>query len=62
MKLTIAFFSIVLTLSFGACSTASTGTKVATFTPCCMTGQPEKAVVLESNSFAPGGDVVRLVH
>jgi hypothetical protein len=61
MKLTIAFFSIILTLGFGACSSVNAPTKEVGFTPCCATSQPEKVVLLE-DSFAPGGTVVRLVH
>jgi hypothetical protein len=61
MKLTFAFLSIILTLSFGACSTASS-TKVATLTS-CTPGDAGKVVILETNSFAPGTHtVVRLAH
>jgi hypothetical protein len=61
MKLTIAFLSIITILGFGACSTASTGTKPVVFNT-CTPGGPGKVVLLESNSFAPGGTVVRLAH
>jgi hypothetical protein len=61
MKLTIAFFSIILTLSFGACSSVTVPTKEVTFTPCCATHEPDKVVLLE-DPLAPGGTVVRLVH
>ena len=61
MKLIIAFFAVLVTLGFGACSTDKQPTKVAIFTPCCMTGQPEKTV-LHQDSWEPGGTVVRLVH
>jgi hypothetical protein len=61
MKLTIALFSIVLTLGFGACSTAKISPHDVTFTSCCSTGAPDKVVVLQ-DSFEPGGTVVRLIH
>jgi hypothetical protein len=59
MKLAIVFLAIIVTLSFGACSTDQAAPKVVGFTPCCATGQPEKTVILKG-SFEPGGDVVRL--
>lgn len=62
MKLTIAFFSIIVTLCFGACSSYKTGTKDVTLTACCATGAPDKEVTLQENSFTPGGRVVRLAH
>ncbi len=62
MKLTIAFFSIILTLGFGACSNVQGHcTKEVKFIPCCATGEPAKVVLLQ-DSFVPGGTVVRLVH
>jgi hypothetical protein len=61
MKLTIAFFSIILTLGFGACSNVQVPTKEVNFIPCCATGEPAKVVLLQ-DSFVPGGTVVRLVH
>jgi len=60
MKLTTAFLAIVLTLSFGACSSYKTGTREVTLTSCCATGAPDKDVLLQENSFTPGGRVVRL--
>jgi hypothetical protein len=60
MKLTIAFLSIILTLGFGACSSYKTGTREVILTPCCATGGPDKVVLLQENSFTPGGRVVRL--
>jgi len=57
MKQTIAFFSIILTLGFGACST--TPSRKVTLTPCCATGEPDQVVILQ-DSFEPGGRVVRL--
>jgi len=61
MKLTIAFFSIVLTLGFGACSTASS-TKQVTLTS-CTPGDAGKQVILETSPWAPGEHhVVRLAH
>ncbi len=57
MKQTIAVLSIILTLGFGACST--TPSKKVTLTPCCATGEPDKAAILQ-DSFEPGGRVVRL--
>ena len=62
MKLTIAFFSIILTLGLGACSTSATGTKEVTLAPCCASTAPSKDVLLQSNSFAPADRVVRLAH
>ena len=61
MKLTIACFSIVLILGFGACTSAPIATKEVIFSPCCADHAPDKVVLLE-DSFAPGGTVVRLVH
>ncbi|MDR3406644.1 MAG: hypothetical protein P4L99_29435 [Chthoniobacter sp.] len=61
MKLAIAFLSIIVTLGFGACSTASS-TKVVTLTS-CTPGDAGKQVILETNSYAPGEHrVVRLAH
>jgi hypothetical protein len=60
MKLTIALFSIILTLGFGACSSYKTGTREVTLAACCATGAPDKDVLLQENSFTPGGRVVRL--
>jgi hypothetical protein len=62
MKLTIAFLSIILTLGFGACSTAKTGTRPVTLSHCSCSNEPDKDVLLEENSFAPEGRVVRLAH
>jgi hypothetical protein len=59
MKLTVAFLSIILTVGFGACSTAKIATKEVILTPCCATGEPDKVVLLQ-DSFEPGGRVVRL--
>lgn len=61
MKLTIAFFSVVLTLGFGACSTAKIATKEVTLTACCASNEPDKTVLLQ-DQFEPGGRVVRLAH
>jgi hypothetical protein len=61
MKLILAFLAIVVTLGFGACTSAPVATKTVVFTPCCATHQPDKEVLL-TDSFAPGGTVVRLVH
>ena len=61
MKLTIALFSVILTLSFGACSGVKVASKTVSFTPCCATSQPSKLVVLQ-DPYEPGGTVVRLVH
>lgn len=61
MKRTVAFLAIIVTVGFAACSTNPAATKTVTFTPCCMTGQPDKVVLLE-DSYASGGTVVRLVH
>ena len=61
MKLTVAFLSIILTLGFGACSTAKVATKQVTLVACCATGEPDKDVLLQ-DSFEPGGRVVRLAH
>jgi hypothetical protein len=61
MKLTVAFLAILVTLGLSACSTIKVDPKVASFTPCCMTGQPAKDVILK-DSWEPGGTVVRLVH
>ncbi|MEP6668629.1 MAG: hypothetical protein ABJF10_05720 [Chthoniobacter sp.] len=61
MKLTFAFLSIVITLGFGACSTASS-TKDVTLTS-CTPGDAGKPVILETSSWAPGEHrVVRLAH
>jgi hypothetical protein len=57
MKLTVAFFSIILTVGFGACSTVPT--KKVTLVPCCTSGEAEKTVLLQ-DSWAEGGRVVRL--
>ena len=62
MKLTIAFLAIILTLGFGACSTAKTGTRPVTLSQCFCSNEPDKAVLLEENSYAPEGRVVRLAH
>ncbi len=59
MKLTITFFSIILTLGLGACTTAPKPTKEVILTSCCATGEPDKVVLLQ-DSWAPGGRVVRL--
>lgn len=59
MKLTFAFLSIVLTLGFGACSTAKIATKEVTLQACCSSNEPDKVVLLQ-DSFEPGGRVVRL--
>jgi hypothetical protein len=61
MKLTVAFFAIIATLGFSACSSTKVEPKIVSFTPCCMTGQPARDVVLQ-DSWQPGGTVVRLVH
>ncbi len=61
MKLTLAFLAIIVTLSFGACTTNPVASKTVILTPCCATHQPDKEVILQ-DSFAPGGTVVRLVH
>jgi len=61
MKLTIAFLSIVLTLGFGACSTAKIATKEVNLVACCASNEPDKTVLLQ-DSFEPGGRVVRLAH
>jgi hypothetical protein len=59
MKLTFAFLALVVALGFSACTTNPAASKVVTLTPCCATGGPDKLVVLE-DSFAQGGEVVRL--
>jgi hypothetical protein len=61
MKLTIAFLSIVLTLTFGACSSHKAGMKKVNLAT-CDPGDSGKRVHLQENSFAPGGRVVRLAH
>jgi hypothetical protein len=61
MKLTIAFLAIVVALSFGACTSSPVATKEVTFIPCCMGHDPEKVVLL-TDSWAPGGTVVHLIH
>jgi hypothetical protein len=61
MKLALAFLAITITLGFTACSTNRIATKPVIFTPCCATHQPDKVVLL-TDSFEPGGTVVRLVH
>jgi hypothetical protein len=60
MKLTIAFLSIVLTLGFGACSYKTGNRKVILTT--CEPGDAGKVVLLQENSYEPGGRVVRLAH
>ena len=60
MKLTIAFLSIILTLGFGACSTAKVATREVTLVACCASNEPDKVVDLQ-DSWEPGGRVVRLV-
>jgi hypothetical protein len=60
MKTTVALFSIVLTLGFGACSTAKVATKEVTLVACCSSNEPDKQGMLQ-DSFEPGGRVVRLV-
>jgi hypothetical protein len=60
MKLTIAFFAIVLTLTLGACSSKAGMKKVNLTT--CNPGDGGKVVHLQENSFEPGGRVVRLAH
>jgi hypothetical protein len=59
MKLTIAFLSIIVALSFGACSTAKKPTREVTLVACCASNEPDKDVLLQ-DSFEPGGRVVRL--
>jgi len=61
MKLTLAFLAIIVSLSFGACTTNPAATKTVNFTPCCASHQPDKVVLLQ-DSYAQGGTVVRLVH
>ena len=61
MKLTVAFFAVIVTLGFTACSSTQVASKEVTFIPCCMTDQPSKVVILQ-DSWQPGGTVVRLVH
>ena len=60
MKQAFAFFAIVLTLAFGACSSKAGVKKVNLAT--CAPGDSGKLVHLQENSFAPGGRVVRLAH
>jgi hypothetical protein len=60
MKQAIAFFAIVLTLTFGACSSKTGMKKVYLAT--CAPGDSGKLVQLQENSFEPGGRVVRLAH
>jgi hypothetical protein len=61
MKLAIAFFSIVLTLGLGACSSYKTGVKEVSLTS-CTPGDPGKPVMLQENSWAPDGRVVRITQ
>ena len=58
MKQSIAFLAIVLTFTFGACSSKGGMKKVQLTT--CAPGAGGKVVHLQENSFAPGGRVVRL--
>ncbi len=60
MKQAIAFIAIVLTVTFGACSSKSGVTKAKLAT--CAPGDSGKLVHLQANSFTPGGRVVRIVH
>ena len=61
MKQTIALLSLVLTLGFGACSTAPIASKEVVFTPCPGSG-PTKPAILK-DSYAPGdARVVRIAH
>lgn len=61
MKLAIAFLAIIVTLGFGACSTAKIPTREVTLVACCASNEPDKDVLLQ-DSFEPGGRVVRLAH
>jgi hypothetical protein len=60
MKQAIAFFAIVFTLSFGACSSHKSGTEKVNLTACSPCGSGGKIVLLQANSYEEGGRVVRL--
>jgi hypothetical protein len=59
MKLTVAFFSIIFTVGFGACSSTKIPSKEVTLVPCCASNEAEKTVILQ-DSWEEGGRVVRL--
>ena len=59
MKQAIALIAIVLTFAMGACSSSKSGSKPVMLATCAK-GDAGKKVILQENSYAPGGRVVRL--
>lgn len=58
MKQAIALIAIVFTFAIGACSSKNGSKPVMLAT--CAKGDAGKKVILQENSYAPGGRVVRL--